>query len=668
MSNINIYGPEFIEKLSHSGYKSTTHAIAEIVDNSVDAKATRIDVIFVERSNVETGKNSISDIYFIDNGLGMNKDLLSKCLVFSEGQGKSDKRIGAFGVGLPYSSIFTGKRVDVYSRDNQKNKFNHVFLDVEEMMIKKTIELDEVKEVDLSKEKQIIKDISEIYKDILNSDCMTIVHWSKIDKLDAKKSATLIGRIKKLLGRIYRYKLDDLTIKLTSIIDSRIFQSEEVIKYDPLFISKKPYFVTNELWNYSEEIDKVDNAGIHAELGMNSDLETQKLFNAKYYYRDFLEKDGKGNCSQLPLFQELDGYFDQEFEFKAQGKIFKWKMRASFAYENIANPGIRNGGGTRIGRIFGEKMIGDRNFPSANIYFLRAGREIDFGHYGLYTVSDPKNRFWTIEIFFDSDLDVLMGISNNKQSVSFKYTTAEDLGDSNTEDVLSSERLFADISSRILQAKERMRKELADYARNFKTLEASYLEKEDEKTPILTPNQILNTYIAKHSNKNEWQTEVDTLTRDLHQKYFKHLKYDDVKASVELYKAKLTKEIVMYASLSSGKLFDAENYGNVTVIIINTSHKFYENILSVIKRDRDLKYVTVSIELLLSYLAFHMNDISIQHNSNSEAIKRAIDKIQLYFSQSVGDFICDENLDLNFDKKKSYDEEDEDEEDDFDIE
>ena len=53
-------------------------------------------------------------------------------------------------------------------------------------------------------------------------------------------------------------------------------------------------------------------------------------------------------------------------------------------------------------------MSGIKHFKSGNIFFVRANREIDFGHFGLYTVTDEKNRFWTIEVHFDSDLDELM--------------------------------------------------------------------------------------------------------------------------------------------------------------------------------------------------------------------------------------------------------------------
>ena len=45
-----LYGPKHIEKQRSSGYKSTVYALAEIVDNSIDAGASKVDVHFCEQT------------------------------------------------------------------------------------------------------------------------------------------------------------------------------------------------------------------------------------------------------------------------------------------------------------------------------------------------------------------------------------------------------------------------------------------------------------------------------------------------------------------------------------------------------------------------------------------------------------------------------------------
>ena len=60
-----------VESQRRSGYKDTAAASREIVDNAIEACATRVDVVFdtVKASN---GKRLVSAVAFIDNGAGMS--------------------------------------------------------------------------------------------------------------------------------------------------------------------------------------------------------------------------------------------------------------------------------------------------------------------------------------------------------------------------------------------------------------------------------------------------------------------------------------------------------------------------------------------------------------------------------------------------------------------
>ena len=134
--NNSLFGPQFIQQLRSSGYKNPIYAMAEIIDNSVDAKSTEIDITIVEQ-NYDTGvkkTRKIKDVFFIDNGNGMSEKEINGCLRFADGAGRNNERIGAFGVGLPNSSIFVGKRVEVYSKDKSNNQWNYVYLDIDEQL------------------------------------------------------------------------------------------------------------------------------------------------------------------------------------------------------------------------------------------------------------------------------------------------------------------------------------------------------------------------------------------------------------------------------------------------------------------------------------------------------------------------------------------------------
>ena len=68
--------------LRQAGYKSTATAVAELVDNSLEAKATNIDIIAISNPVVVTNRTSkqITKIAVLDDGEGMDEVVLSQCL------------------------------------------------------------------------------------------------------------------------------------------------------------------------------------------------------------------------------------------------------------------------------------------------------------------------------------------------------------------------------------------------------------------------------------------------------------------------------------------------------------------------------------------------------------------------------------------------------------
>ena len=230
MSKTNqLYGSHYIERQRSSGYKSTTYAMAEIVDNSVDASADNIHIILSEKET-HTGNRSrttLDRIFFVDDGSGMDEEILNTCLTFSEGAGKDDKRIGAFGVGLPNSSIAVCRRVEVYSKGSD-DRWRYVFLDVDDQLQRQEAGYDSCKE--------LTPNFPEL-EDFIDS-AKSIVVWSNLDRLDVSKANTLISRSEKLLGRIYRYKImKGLNITFTAF---RQGKKTPIKKKEKVPESKKP--------------------------------------------------------------------------------------------------------------------------------------------------------------------------------------------------------------------------------------------------------------------------------------------------------------------------------------------------------------------------------------------------------------------------------------------
>src|SRR5262249_5488767 len=83
-----IIPPELaVRAMRDSGYRNTAYALAEIIDNSVQAKAKNVDLICIEayERNTERERRRIQAIGVLDNGTGMSPQTLRIALQFGNG-------------------------------------------------------------------------------------------------------------------------------------------------------------------------------------------------------------------------------------------------------------------------------------------------------------------------------------------------------------------------------------------------------------------------------------------------------------------------------------------------------------------------------------------------------------------------------------------------------
>ena len=95
-----------IKKLGLAGYR-TEHAIAELVDNSVDA---RIDDM-VEHVHVKLSAKA-GQIRVLDDGHGMDGEALGKAMTIARGS-KQNGKLGQFGIGMKSACSALGKKFSV---------------------------------------------------------------------------------------------------------------------------------------------------------------------------------------------------------------------------------------------------------------------------------------------------------------------------------------------------------------------------------------------------------------------------------------------------------------------------------------------------------------------------------------------------------------------------
>lgn len=123
MSNDIVPAHLAVQAMRDNGYKNAAYAIAELMDNSIQAGATVVELLCAERfDRVEQRRRSrIHQVAVLDNGCGMDGDVLKIALQFGNGTHLTpDKQdgMGRFGMGLPNASISQCTRVEVWSWQN----------------------------------------------------------------------------------------------------------------------------------------------------------------------------------------------------------------------------------------------------------------------------------------------------------------------------------------------------------------------------------------------------------------------------------------------------------------------------------------------------------------------------------------------------------------------
>ena len=185
MSNYNVLPASLaIRSMKSSGFKSTDYAVAELIDNSIQAgeknlnTKTNIDVVCVERKIKINNKkyNAIKEILIVDDAGGMDPDTLRNSLRFGQGTNldpEEQKGMGKFGMGLPNSSISQCDLVEVYSWQNK----GEVFFT--------KLDLEAIYQGSEEIPGAVKKDIPKKYHNASNlcqADGGTLIIWKKLDK------------------------------------------------------------------------------------------------------------------------------------------------------------------------------------------------------------------------------------------------------------------------------------------------------------------------------------------------------------------------------------------------------------------------------------------------------------------------------------------------------
>jgi hypothetical protein len=125
-----VFAEAFLRGMRDLGYKSPATAIDELVDNSIQANATLIDIVFEHdgKSKAKPGQIAI-----IDNGHGMLPDMIYFAVKWGGTHRENDRSgFGRYGYGLPSAAVSLAKRYTVYSKV-KGGSWQAVTVDIDEL-------------------------------------------------------------------------------------------------------------------------------------------------------------------------------------------------------------------------------------------------------------------------------------------------------------------------------------------------------------------------------------------------------------------------------------------------------------------------------------------------------------------------------------------------------
>lgn len=517
---------ELLDSMRYGGYRDPASALAELIDNSFEAKGNKIDVVCIDKipSNMKNNVERLHDVAVIDNGEGMTKDVLWNALRFGIGTRRERKGIGRFGMGLPYASMSQCRRVDVYTWQKPGEVF-HTYLDLDYIKNNNKSEVPEPKPSDVPEFGK--------FSDIIHGRSGTMVVWSKLDRCVWKKSSTLINKSEQLIGRIYRKFLakKELQIRMVRITGGNVGDERMVRPNDPLYLMENSS--TDRPWN-KECMFVPDGENPDCEIMVKDDL----------------------------------------------GKKHKVVMRFSLAKDAARRP--------KDGTLAGSLKHGKHAQTNLGVSVLRGGRELNMDQ-NLIQTYDPRERWWGAEIEFPPGLDEFFGITNNKQDATnfsamtryyVKVQDDEHVSDDESEDVGSEEKDMSNIVKTMLKRIRSMRSRI-------KTQEKGRRSTKDERHT----SSIFTDKTKKRTDEGHVGTTDQQMVEQTKAERVENIKQEidgyvpPSERDQEASDIADTKERVRFqeGELSGSFLFDISFSGGVEIITINTKHKAYENLLSVVE-------------------------------------------------------------------------------------
>ena len=529
-----IIPPELaVKAMRDSGYKNTAYALAELIDNSVQANASNVEVICFEayRQGNERASRRIQAIGILDNGDGMTPETLRLALQFGNGTHLTDRKgIGRFGMGLPNSSISQCRRVEVWTWQNGPDNAMYSYLDVDDIEGRRLYAVPAPAHKPLPDEWRARSDNVETTG--------TLVLWRNFDdhRLSWRGALATLRHTESLVGRMYRKFIDDgrLSIRLLALLEGE----DESTFDEPVRVNDPLYLMRNS--------------------------STPAPFNTE------------------PMFQPW-GDADEVFSIDYDGAKHDVVIRMSWAREETV-PDDRSDRG--------HKPYGKHAAKNIGLSIVREGRELDLDP--AWTNSyDPTERWWGVEVEFPSTLDEVFGVTNTKQSATifshmaqFDWKAEANPGESRSE---FQERIQGEGDPRaiLLPIVDHIRQQIPEMRKRLKKQNVGRRTKDDRHdepdVSDLATTKFRERAEQGHetdSDREEFTEEDrDNLEKDLTED--KHYRQDVAHEIAQATFTRKRKVLFLEKAMEGYAFFNVEHkQGGLTEVVFNSNHPFYDQLIA----------------------------------------------------------------------------------------